>query len=215
MHCKINPTNSCTRTPDSGINCCNSTPTKKTAGSSILTQVFGQWNYRKPKAARFFLSFIKIDFIQIRLYLCISLSGGTGQHFNKQNCVHACVFVCVFTVHRLYVDYMHPGCVEASHSMAHTQIRPSIPLNSHLLVWSIIIMFYYSQRWRYNSQIGTLGWDDSRGEGCPLPLSSAKHFQGSLHGPDPRDPKSSPGIGMGGRLAGTSPDSPVHCGLGQ
>lgn len=41
-------------------------------------------------------------------------------------------------------------------------------------------MFYYGHRWRYNSQIGTRSRDDSEGEECPLPSSSAKSLQESL-----------------------------------
>lgn len=68
-------------------------------------------------------------------------------------------------------------------------------------------MFYYGHRWRYNSQIGTCCRDDSEGEGCPLPSSSARSLQESLR---PRMQETL--NGQEGWGAGACPVSLLHCG---
>lgn len=72
-------------------------------------------------------------------------------------------------------------------------------------------MFYYGHRWRYNSQIGTCCSDDSEGEGCPLPSSSARSLQESLR---PCMQETRPWMGReAGDLGSRSlPCSPMHCG---
>lgn len=80
-------------------------------------------------------------------------------------------------------------CSSLSYTPTHQHIWPNNPLNSNLSVWSIIIMFYYGHCWRYNSQIGARCRDDSEGEGCPLPSSSAKSLQESLLPLWTRDPE--------------------------
>lgn len=72
-------------------------------------------------------------------------------------------------------------------------------------------MFYYGHCWRYNSQIGTCCSDDSEGEGCPLPSSSARSLQASLW---PGMQETRPWMGREAGIWGARacPVSPLHCG---
>lgn len=67
---------------------------------------------------------------------------------------------------------------------AHTHTSTSdLTIHSTVIYWcdpSLSCFIMATHHWRYNSQIGTLCRDDSEGEGCPLPSSSATSLQESL-----------------------------------
>ena len=100
-------------------------------------------------------------------------------HSTREHMYVFVCFICLFVCLPCSGGWSYfRGCSGLSHaassSHTHQHIWPNNPLNSNLSVWSIIIMFYYGHLWRYNSQIGTRSTDDSEGEGCPLPSSSAR-----------------------------------------